>query len=462
MRFLFLLPVLAIAACAPGTTAHNMTERRANTSAVALPPMKHFALMRGTKPTRSNREIANDFLELSFKMETGRHLPYMTRFEGPITVRVTGQPPASLGPDLKQLLNRLRHEADIPISQVSTSQRANITIEAVPRKELQRLVPHAACFVVPHVSSWSQYRRVLRGKSVSWLTLKKREQITIFLPGDVSPQEVRDCLHEELAQALGPLNDLYRLPDSVFNDDNFHTVLTGFDMLILRAYYAPEMFNGMTRSQAAVTLPRVLARLNPDGQGIGGGPLPSPTPRIWIKAIETALGPNSTPTARRKAANKAVNIARSRGWNDTRLAFSLYALGRLSLSSKTETALAAFLNSGIIYKGRQETDIQAAHVSMQLAAFALTAGDGEATLKLVNSSLGTVIAAQNAALLATLLMIKAEALELLGRPAEAQSVRLDSLGWARYGFGSDNAVRRRLAEIAALSPKPETSAKRNL
>jgi len=34
-----------------------------------------------------------------------------------------------------------------------------------------------------------------------------------------SPQEVRDCLHEELAQALGPLNDLYRLPDSVFNDD---------------------------------------------------------------------------------------------------------------------------------------------------------------------------------------------------------------------------------------------------
>ncbi len=70
--------------------------------------------------------------------------------------------------------------------------------------------------------------------------------MAIFLPGDVSPQETRDCLHEEMAQALGPLNDLYRLGDSVFNDDNFHTVLTGFDMLVLRTYYAPDLRSGMT------------------------------------------------------------------------------------------------------------------------------------------------------------------------------------------------------------------------
>ncbi len=47
---------------------------------------------------------------------------------------------------------------------------------------------------------------------------------------------MRDCLHEELAQALGPLNDLYRLSNSVFNDDNFHSVLTGFDMEMLRLH----------------------------------------------------------------------------------------------------------------------------------------------------------------------------------------------------------------------------------
>ncbi len=47
-------------------------------------------------------------------------------------------------------------------------------------------------------------------------------------------------------------------------------------------------------------------------------------------------------------------------------------------------------------------------------------------------------------------MIKAEALEQQGREAEARAVRLDSLGWARYGFGSENAVRQRMSEISAL------------
>jgi len=48
--------------------------------------------------------------------------------------------------------------------------------------------------------------------------------------------------------------------------------------------------------------------------------------------------------------------------------------------------------------------------------------------------------------------VKAQALDHLGRAQEAQAVRLDSLGWARYGFGSDDNVRARMSDIAALSP----------
>jgi hypothetical protein len=32
-------------------------------------------------------------------------------------------------------------------------------------------------------------------------------------------------------------------------------------------------------------------------------------------------------------------------------------------------------------------------------------------------------------------MIRAEALDDVGPPAEARAVRLDSLAWGRYGFG---------------------------
>ena len=42
--------------------------------------------------------------------------------------------------------------------------------------------------------------------------------------------------------------------------------------------------------------------------------------------------------------------------------------------------------------------------------------------------------------------------DLTGRGAEAEAVRLDSLGWARYGFGADWAVRAKLREVAALNP----------
>ena len=53
------------------------------------------------------------------------------------------------------------------------------------------------------------------------------------------------------------------------------------------------------------------------------------------------------------------------------------------------------------------------------------------------------------------MMFKAEALAMQGRDPEAAALRLDSLGWARYGFGSDRNVRARLREIAALNPLNE-------
>ncbi len=49
------------------------------------------------------------------------------------------------------------------------------------------------------------------------------------------------------------------------------------------------------------------------------------------------------------------------------------------------------------------------------------------------------------------MMIKAEALRLLGRDTEAMALRLDSLPAARYGFGNEQAVRARAAEIASLA-----------
>ena len=60
--------------------------------------------------------------------------------------------------------------------------------------------------------------------------------------------------------------------------------------------------------------------------------------------------------------------------------------------------------------------------------------------------------AENASLLATLMMLKAEALDLAGDTAGARALRLDSQSWARYGFGSDAVARARQRDISSLAP----------
>ncbi len=119
--------------------------------------------------------------------------------------------------------------------------------------------------MAPNVSSLAEYRANRGTAKLDWQQITRRNRVAIFVPSDTSPQEVRDCLHEEMAQALGPLNDLYRLPDSVFNDDNFQSVLTEFDMLMLRLHYAPDLATGMTEAEVAARLPALIARMNPSG-----------------------------------------------------------------------------------------------------------------------------------------------------------------------------------------------------
>ena len=443
------LPVALIAGC---TTSTVQQVEVARAPAVKLPPAKSFSSRAGSPSRRSNTQIAQDFLDLSFMMESGRKLETLTRFQEPVRVSVQPGAPGALHAELSKLLKRLRNEAEINITQIEDGATGQIVVEAIPRRALQRAVPQAACFVVPNVAGWADFKKNRGRAATDWTKLKSRTRATVIIPSDVSQQEIRDCLHEEIAQALGPLNDLYRLPDSTFNDDNFHTVLTGFDMLILRAYYSPELKNGMTRAQAAAIVPSVLARLNPRGNTHGGAAL-SLSPASWTRSISGALSPRTASTRRATFANQAVKIAEREGWKDNRLAFSLFVQGRVTLGSSSETAIKAFLQAGELYRGLFGESVQTAHVATQMAAFALSSGQAEAAIKIVNEAIPATRESQNAALLATLLMIKAEAMEFSGRSAEARIVRLDSLGWGRYGFGAEPNVRARLAEIKALVPQ---------
>jgi hypothetical protein len=386
----------------------------------------------------SGNSLTRDFMDLTFAMESGRGLKTFSRFEGPVTVALAGDVPASAARDLGQLIARLRSEAGIDISPATGA--ATITVEFTSRAELRRMAPTAACFVVPNVGSLAEFRRKRGSDLVDWAQVTRRERAAIFIPADTSPQEIRDCLHEELAQALGPLNDLYRLPNSVFNDDNFHSVLTSFDMQVLRMTYSPGLHSGMSLAQVAAQL--------------GTAPVSSSgTPSDWTRTIEAALGRNGPLASRQAAAERALSIAQSAGWRDNRLAFSYFAVGRLLTSSDPRRAQDSFARAAAIYAALPGGELQLAHVDMQVAVMALAAGLPEQAAQLADRAIPVVKRHDNAALLATLMLIKAEALDALGNPQAAAALRIDSVPYARYGFGSESMVRSRMRDIAAVADR---------
>ncbi|WP_353474618.1 DUF2927 domain-containing protein [Salipiger sp. H15] len=452
MRRLVVSLGLLIGACAP--MAPESVSRAAGAASVApevSPPLgSRFGAPDPVPAQAANAQIARDILDLAFELESGRSLPVFTRFEGPVTLRVAGKAPPSLAPDLDRLLRRLREEAGIDITEIGSGE-ANITLVPVPRRTIRRELPQAACFVIPGVSSLAEYRSARSAGETSWTEVRERGTAAVFLPADAAPQEIRDCLHEEIAQALGPLNDLYRLGESVFNDDNVHTVLTGHDMLVLRAFYDPALRSGMSREEVAAALPGILARLNPSGEHVPDRHLPA-TPRPWTEAIQTALSDAEPLAARRAAAEEALRIARAGGWTDHRLGFAHFALGRLLAGTDLAGAEAEFRAARRIFSVLPDARLHEAYADAQLAALALRTGRPAEALALATPQEATARRYENAALLATLMTLRAEALDALGRPSEAAAVRLDSLGWARYGFGPDWAGGARMRQVAALDP----------
>ena len=448
MRYFILLLVVLLGACAevPQTQRVEVTP-----ITLAFPAPQGFPGRSPGPATRSNTDMARDFLDLAFQTEAGRSLPILTRFEGPITVRASGQLGSLARRDLDRLIARLRTEAGLNI-RLTNAAEANVVVQAVPSRALQRIAPEAACFVVPRVQTWSELLAARNPPTLDWATLEKRDKAAIFVPIDVTPQETRDCLHEELAQALGPINDLYRLPDSIFNDDNVHSVLTGFDMLILRAYYAPELQNGMTRDEVAAQLPSILRRLNPRGEGRATDFLPQTT-IAWKREMIRALTEGRRESTRRVSAQRAIDLAEGQMWSDTRLAFAYYTYGRLQIENDPSRALEAFNTASRIYNRLSDTDIHRGFIAMQMAPYALLSGDADRTIAITEAAIPIARRYENAAMLSLLMMFQAEALDLKGDTDAGMALRLDSLGYALYGFGSREEAVARLNEIASLPPE---------
>ncbi|MEL6792450.1 MAG: DUF2927 domain-containing protein [Pseudomonadota bacterium] len=71
------------------------------------------------------------------------------------------------------------------------------------------------------------------------------------------------CMHEELTQAMGLMNDDDGVRPSIFNDNQEFALLTEHDEYLLRILYDPRLRPGMEAEEAAALAPEIVDDLLP-------------------------------------------------------------------------------------------------------------------------------------------------------------------------------------------------------
>lgn len=79
--------------------------------------------------------------------------------------------------------------------------------------------------------------------------------------GELTPKLRALCIHEELAQSMGLINDSPRARPSIFNDDEEFALLTRQDELMLKMLYDPRLKPGMTLAEARPIVEIIAAEL---------------------------------------------------------------------------------------------------------------------------------------------------------------------------------------------------------
>ena len=342
-------------------------------------------------PKRSNADIARDFLDLSFRLESGRELAvfnplrradHRARHRPPARnhdarPRCAHPPPARRGRD--------RHLAH----QRGAGQHHHRGPD--PPRDPPQPAPRGLfswCRASPTFPNTAALAAAPGPTGHSCATARNWRS---SCPADASPQELRDCLHEELAQAIGPLNDLYRLPDSVFNDDNIHAVLTGF-----RHADPARLLRARTRQRHVAPRGRGAPARNPRPAQPRrcGHPRARARPHA-AKLDQRHRGGPSAPTAAQANANAPRAApsasAQSLGWQDHRRAFVHYAMGRLIAATDPDAAMGHFQAADRFFAATPGAGLHRAFVASQLAAHALSRGDGRTALALIEPNIPVAV-----------------------------------------------------------------------
>jgi len=410
----------------------------------AMPGTPRLGAARPAGTTRyDNRSIARVFARLTHELEWGARRAHLIRYEAPVRVAMAGTLAAAYTPFLDRYLAEIRRETGIDIARGPGPH--NLRIGFVNGNDFRRTVPQHACVVAPGAVTWTTFRQSPRRYGIrAYETQRTQPAMTVFIPDNAEPYLIRICLIEEIAQALGPANDLYGLGPSIFNDDGAHVWPTRLDYLMLRVLYQPEMATGLTRAETERRALAILERLNPEGRG--APPLPGIRDgdmRAWIAETRRAFRRGAGDDERIRAGLAAANTARSVAPNSAYHCRSLKALTRIARASRPDLARQAAADGlGVCTAAHGVSDIRLARLRLDEARLLYDQGQ-PARAHAVTAGLADIFAGHGQEeRLTALYALQAAALRAMGRPREAIEARAKAAAWGAYALGRNNGTVR--------------------
>ena len=262
--------VLGVVACGPRTEPYRTAPLPASQGYAAAVPAGTTAY--------DNRSLADLFVLLTHGLENGDYRRSLQRFEEPVSVGMIGPGSSEYTGFLNKLVGEIRREAKVPISVGSAPH--NLLIRFVPGEDFLARTSNQ-CLVIFGQPSWQEYKRnPARYNGRAAQQIDRQTAMSVIIPDTIEPYKVRECLLEEITQALGTANDLYGLASTIFNDDNAHTWPTRLDYLMLRVLYDPNLRSGLSRTETRKRAAGILEKINPQGRGA------RPLPRIQQKRFQ--------------------------------------------------------------------------------------------------------------------------------------------------------------------------------
>ena len=382
----------------------------------------------------SNASLADLFVTLTHDLEWGGHRPNLVRYEAPVRVGLSGPGAGRYAAFLDGYLAELRARAGVAIALGTPPQ--NLLVRFVDGAEFRANLPRQYCVVAPGRPDWQALARdPARYGMRPFETAKAIDAMTVFIPDDAEPYLVRACLVEEVAQALGPADDLYGLGPSIFNDDAAHLWPTKLDFLVLSVLYAPELHSGLSRAETRAAALAALDRLNPEGRL--APPLPAPRDRAmarWVDALREAFNRARSPEQRLASARKALAIASRQAPSSAYHCRSLTALAEAS--DEPRAALAALGEAArVCALAHGPDDIRIAQIRLDQARLFYRIGRPGAALRLAEGLEATFAAYAQDERLAALYDLQAAALRAIHRPGSAETERR-AAAWRAYARGA--------------------------